>query len=75
MIFDRGSTQDAVGITRELVARSGEETSERFEELFGELLAIAASSRVMFNEPPLTQTDIRDFLTQSWVFLNSFRHA
>ena len=51
------------------------EASERFSELFGELVAIAAVARYVYDDPPLTESDIDSYLQASFEFHNSWRHA
>jgi len=52
-----------------------QEASERFQELFGEMLTVAIVSRDVYNDPPLTLPEIEMYLHQSFSWFNSFRHA
>ena len=61
-------------MTRSVEEESGEEVSDRFNELFGEVVTVAVGARWNYGEPPLTEEDIREFTVDSWTFLNSLRH-
>jgi hypothetical protein len=52
-----------------------EEASERFTELFAEIVTVAAVARHTYHDPPLSDHDIESYEQQSSSFLNSFRHA
>jgi hypothetical protein len=62
-----------LSFTRELFETGG--ASARFCELFAEILTVAAIARSHYDDEPLTESLIRDYLAQSFTFLNSYRHA
>jgi hypothetical protein len=62
-----------LSFTRRLL--EGGEASERFCELFAEMLAVAAISRSYYGDEPLTESALHDYLIQSFSVMNSFRHA
>jgi hypothetical protein len=69
------SIDSVLAATRRLLANPEVEASDRFVELFGELLAIGVSARITYREPPLTSGEIEEYLLHSFTFLNSFRHV
>jgi hypothetical protein len=73
--WDAEGVGSAVNLAQDLIRESGEETSDRFDELFAELVTVGAAARRAYSEPELTRDDISQYLIASWTFLNSFRHA
>jgi hypothetical protein len=69
------SINSGIAAARRLLDNPEVEASDRFVELFGELLAVAVSARFTYGEAPLADSDIEDYLLQSFTFLNSFRHV
>ena len=51
------------------------EISDRFVELFAELVAVAAIARYVNNEAPLSDGEVREYLRHTAWFENSFSHA
>ena len=54
--------------------RSGE-ASARFTELFSEMVALATIARRHYNDPELSEDELRSYSEHSFEFFNSFRHA
>jgi hypothetical protein len=52
----------------------GEDVNEPFALFFSEIAAAAQGARSLYNEPPLTYTELKEFLASAKAFLNSFRH-
>jgi hypothetical protein len=52
-----------------------EEASNRFTELFAEMLTVAVVAREAYGDPALTDPEIDEYLQQSFTIFNSFRHA
>ena len=52
-----------------------EEASSRFTELFAEMLTVAVLARHTYDDPPLAEPEVDSYLTRSFSFFNSFRHA
>jgi hypothetical protein len=75
LAFAEDAVESAILMTQELLSVRGEAMSERFAELFGEIVTVAACARAAYKEPQLTKDDVAQFLDFSIVFLNSFRHA
>ena len=48
--------------------------SESFVELFAEMSTLASLARSQYNEPPLTDDELKAFLTHSTSFFNSLKH-
>lgn len=65
----------ALTTMQRLLAQRGVEVNPRFLELFSELVVVAVSSRVTYDEEPLSELDIAQYLEYSMTFLNSFRHV
>jgi hypothetical protein len=59
--------------TRGLLERA--EASDRFIELFAEMLSVASIARYAYSDPVLTESDIESYLEHSYLIFNSFRHA
>ena len=51
------------------------EASERFCELFAEVLSVAAIARYSYGDAPLTESAVREYLNHSSDIFNSWRHA
>jgi hypothetical protein len=51
-----------------------DEANDRFVQLFAELVTIAATARSEYQEPQLSENDLRAFLAVSFSFFNSFTH-
>lgn len=51
-----------------------EQAHSRFQILFAALTGLAATARVVNEEPELTLDDLRAFLGHSALFFNSFKH-
>jgi hypothetical protein len=51
------------------------QASERFTQLFTEMLTVAAIARRSYGDPVLTPREIESYLEQSYSLFNSFRHA
>lgn len=51
------------------------DVSDRFTELFMELITVATIARSVYGDAPLEASDIDRYLTMSMSILNSFRHA
>ena len=73
---------EAVGYFRQIVdddrAQSfleQREISDQFVELFAELVAVAAIARHVNDEAPLSDGQVREFLSHTAWFENSFSHA
>jgi len=64
-----------VRIAQELLSGPDVEASDRFVELFVELVTVAISARVTYTEPSVTESEISEYLEHSFAFLNSFAHA
>jgi len=75
LAMDSDALDAAMSITAALLRRPDVEASPRFVELFGEIVVVAVSARSSYGEAPLTEDDIHRYLLDSFVFLNSFRHA
>lgn len=51
------------------------EISDQFIELFAELVAVAAIARYVNNDAPLSDRQVREYLSYTASFENSFSHA
>lgn len=51
------------------------EISDQFVELFAELAAVAAIARYVNSDAPLSDEQVREYLSQTASFENSFSHA
>jgi hypothetical protein len=51
------------------------EISDQFVELFTELVTVAAIARYVNNDAPLSDGQVREYLSQTASFENSFSHA
>ncbi len=52
-----------------------EEASNRFTELFAEMLTVAVVAREAYGDPALTEPEIDEYMQHSFSIFNSFRHA
>jgi hypothetical protein len=66
--------QDAEGKLARVLEPWPIEYNPRFVRLFSELVTIADAARSKYNEPPLTEGEVRGFLAHSSSFFNSFTH-
>jgi hypothetical protein len=67
--------RSAFETTRDLVARNETEISDRFIELFGELVTVAVIARFTYGDDALTERDLDAYLRHSLYFHNSFQHG
>jgi hypothetical protein len=65
----------AIDTAQRLIEQQALDASDRFLELFGELIVIAAMARLTYQEPALSPEEIDSYLGHSVAFFNSFRHA
>jgi hypothetical protein len=54
---------------------ASEEASDRFTELFAEMVTVAVVAREAYGDPALTEPEIDAYVQHSFSIFNSFRHA
>jgi hypothetical protein len=70
------SPEDVLKEPLELAGRvlGQREVTDRFRELFSELVTVAAIARSYYGDAALTESDIESYFDDSSDFFNSFRH-
>lgn len=64
---------EALGAARALMVR--DEASDRFTQLFAEMVTVAIAARHTYGDAPLTGEQVETYLAHSYSIFNSFRHA
>lgn len=66
--------EECVERLRDVLEAWPSDTNGRFVELFAEAVTVACLARALYNEPPLTKTEMTGYLGHSISFFNSFTH-
>jgi hypothetical protein len=64
---------EALAEAKRLMSQS--DVSDRFTELFAEMVTVAVVSRHAYADAPLQASEIETYLDHSFSIFNSFRHA